>query len=200
MDYKNLNDYELIYQVRENDEVAYGMLVEKYSNLVSIFANKFFKNNKNIGLDYEDLYQEGMLGLIKALNNYNPNDTLFYTYAMVCIKREIDRAIKAQKRKKHMILNESLSINKMLKNDSNFSMEKFLASDFNMEKEYETFETYEKAVDAKYEIKDLLDSSIYELKVNGFSTREIANLLDLTYKAVDYRMRKIRKKIENFVY
>ena len=200
MDYKDLNDYELIYQVRENNEEAYGLLIKKYSNLVRIIAKKYLKNNKNLGLEYDDLYQEGMLGVIKALNDFNSKDAIFYTYALICATREIDRVIKTQKRKKQMILNDSLSIQKCLKNDSDYSMEKFLASSFNMEKEYETFDSYEKLMGAKYELKDTVDSSIFELRINGFSTREIANLLDLTYKAVDYRMRKIRKKIKNFVY
>ena len=106
MDYRNLNDYELVYQVRENNEEAYNLLIRKYSNLVNMMAKKILKKYKYLGLEYDDLYQEGMMGIIKALNDYNGNDTLFYTYASLCAKREIDRLIKTHTRKKRMIFNE----------------------------------------------------------------------------------------------
>ena len=112
-------------------------------------------------------------------------------------KREMDRIIKYHTRKKMMALNEYVSFSKCINNDPDFLVEDVIASDFNLEKEFEYEESRKKLLDIKFDY-DLIDSSILELKINGFSTREIANLLDLTYKAVDYRMRKIRKKIVNF--
>ena len=199
MSYKNLNDYELIYQVRENDEVAYGLLMEKYSNLVRILAKKILKNNKNLGLEYDDLYQEGMVGVIKALNDYNSDNTLFFTYASLCAQREMDRIIKYHKRKKIMVLNDSISLNMCINKDPNCTLEDFIPSEYNLEKNYENIEEFNKLMDIKYDF-DLLDSSIYELKLNGFSTREIATLMELSYKAVDYRLRKMRKKILKYSY
>lgn len=196
MDYKDLNDYELIYQVRENDEIAYNTLINKYSILIGMFAKKMLRTYKNLGLEYDDLYQEGMMGVIKALNDYNPSDTLFYTYASLCAKREMDRLIKCQRRKKRMILNDSISINKNVNNNPDLSIEDLIASKYNLEEEYECFDRYKRILDKKYDL-ELIDSSILELKVNGFSIREIAKLLELTYKTVDYRMRKIRKIIAN---
>ncbi len=199
MDYKNLNDYELVYQVREKDEVAYGVLIEKYSHLVDMLAKKYIKNNNNLGLDYDDLYQEGMVGIVKALNDYNSKDCVFYTYASLCAKREIDKLLMYYKRKKHMILNNAISMDQQIKDDSNCSIKDIIASDYNLEEEYEYYDNYNKIMNIIYDL-DLLDSSILELKVNGFSTREISTLLDITYKAVDYRMRKIRKKICKITY
>ena len=199
MDYKTLNDYELIYQVREHDEVAYGLLLEKYSHLVDMLAKMYIKNNKNLGLEYDDLYQEGMIGILKALDDYNSSDTLFYTYASLCARREIDKTLLYYKRKKHMILNDAISINQKVNIESDFSVEDTLASDYNLEKEYESSERCNKILDFKYEL-DILDSSILELKANGFSVNEISKLLDITYKAVDYRIRKIRKKLCNYSY
>ena len=199
MDYKNYNDYELVYQVKENDEVAYGVLIQKYSHLVDMLAKKYIKSNQNLGLEYDDLYQEGMVGIIKALEDYNENDCLFYTYASLCAKREMDKLLLYYKRKKHMLLNEAISMEQKISNDSDLLLKDVLASDFDLEKEYETYDRCNKIMNLKYEL-DLLDSSILELKVNGFSTQEISKLLDITYKAVDYRMRKIRKKICKFAY
>ena len=79
MDYKNINDYELIYQIRDNDEVAYTTLFEKYSFLVNKFAYEYYSNNKNIGIEYEDLCQEGFFAISMALKEYNQDTSLFYT-------------------------------------------------------------------------------------------------------------------------
>ena len=96
-----------------------------------------------------------------------------------------------------MVLNDALSLNKNINYNEDCSLEDLIPSDYNLEKEYEFEYERKKYLDIKYEF-NLIDSSILELKINGFSTREIANLLELTYKAVDYRMRKIRKKIVKF--
>ena len=76
---------------------------------------------------------------------------------------------------------------------------KYIKNDCKLEKEYENKDRVKKVFDILYDF-DLLDSSILELKINGFTTKEIAKLLELTYKAVDYRMRKIRKKITKYSY
>ena len=199
MDYKNYNDYELVYQVRENDSIAYDILMKKYGTLVDKYAKEYYFKNKNIGIEIEDLYQEGMLGVVMALNDYNSSDTLFYTYASLCIRREMERLVKASKRKKHMILNDSISLNMCINKDPNCTLEDFIPSEYNLETNYENIEEFNKLMDIKYDF-DLLDSSIYELKLNGFSTREIATVMELSYKAVDYRLRKMRKKILKYSY
>ena len=197
MDYKNLNDYELVYQVRENDEIAYNLLIKKYSNLVSMLAKKYLRLYKNIGLEYDDLFQEGMLGIIKALNDYDTRSTIFYTYASLCAKREMDKLIKTQTRKKRMILNECVSINGFINDNQDLVLEDAIPSKFDLAKEYECFDIYQRMMKARFNF-NLIDSSILELKINGFSLSEIAELLDLTYKKVDYRMRKIRKILVNY--
>ena len=194
MDYKELNDYELVYQVRENDEVAYNLLIKKYSNLIRMISKKYLKKYKYLGLEYDDIYQEGMMGIIKALNDYNTDDTVFYTYASLCAKREINKLIKSQTRKKRMVLNESISINRCVNNDQDLFLEEVIPSKYDLEKEYEYYDTYQRIMDARFDL-DLIDSSILELKINGFSVREIAKLLELTYKTVSYRIQRIRKRL-----
>lgn len=196
--YKDLNDYELVYQVRENNDIAYETLMSKYSHLVDIMANKIFKKNKNISIEYDDLYQEGMYGVIRALNDYDSSNTMFYTYACICAKREMERLIKANKRRKHSILNEALSIYDNIAGSQDLILGDMIPSDYNLEKEYEIGEDCKSLLDLKYDL-DIIDSQVFELKMNNFSIREIATLLDITYKNVDYRLHKIRKKIMNFV-
>jgi len=194
LEYKHFNDYELIYQVREKDEVAYGTLVEKYSHLVDLLAKKYLKSNKGIGLEYDDLYQEGMVGIINALENYDSNETLFYTLAVLCAKREMEKIIKTSKRKKQMILNDSISLNKYVDDEQSLCLYDLIPSDYNLEVEYEKSNTYNSILNYKYDL-DFIDSSIFEMKLNGFSCDEIAELLELKRKSVDYHLRKIRKKI-----
>lgn len=198
MDYKNYNDYELVYQVRENDKVAYDVLMKKYSKLVDKYANYYYLKNKNIGIEIEDLYQEGMLGVVMALNDYNSNDTLFYTYALLCIRREMERLVKASKRKKHMILNDSISLNSSVSYDDDLYLEEVIPSSYNVEESFFTEELSRMLISLK-NVFDNEDSMIYELKYNCFSNKEISVLLELPYKYVDNRLRKIRKIIKHYI-
>ena len=79
MDYKNVNDYELVYQIRENDEIAYNVLFDKYSFIVNKLAYEYYLKNKNIGIEYEELCQEGFYAIAMALKDYNQDSSLFYT-------------------------------------------------------------------------------------------------------------------------
>lgn len=198
MEYKNYNDYELVYQVRENDDVAYNTILEKYSHVLDMLTKRYLKVNYNIGLEYDDLYQEGLYGLLSALNSYNPNDTLFFTYANLCIKREMERLVVAHKRNKQMVLNNAVSINELISDDMDITLEDIIPSKFLLEEEYISKVNYNELVEFKYQL-EFTDSLVYELRINSFSITEIAQLLDLTYKSVDYRLGKIRKRLLSYI-
>ena len=198
MDYKNFNDYELVYQVRENDSIAYDILLKKYSKLVNKYARMYYIKNKALGIEMDDLYQEGMMGVIMALNDYNSEDTLFYTYALLCIRREMERLVKTCSRKKQMVLNNSISFSNTVHNEDDLFLEDIVASDFNMEKNFYSDELSKYLINLKYELSDD-DSLIYELRLNSFNNKEIAALLDMPYKVVDNRLRKIRKFIKQHI-
>lgn len=198
MEYKNLNDYELIYQVRENDGIAYNAIFSKYSHLIDILTKKYLKNNSNIGLEYDDLYQEGMLGLSRAIDSYDSDDTLFYTFALLCIRREMEKIIKGNKRNKHMILNDSLSLNKPINAEEDIFLEDIISTSFLIENDCDINDDYNYLINLKYEFP-IEESLIYELKVNNFSTKEIAILLDKNYKNINYHIRKIRKKLKQLL-
>ena len=192
MDYKNINDYELIYQIRENDEVAYTTLFEKYSFLVNKFDYEYYSNNKNIGIEYEDLCQEGFFAISMALKEYNQDTSLFYTYVVLCIRREMERLIKYHRRYKQMILSNSVSLFSYLDESSTLVLEDVISSNINLEEELIDYESYKKLFLYKHNFK-FEESLIYELKINKFSNKEIACLLDIPYKKVDNTLRKIRR-------
>ena len=195
MDYKELNDYELVYQIRENDTVAYNLLIDKYSKLVIKYARKYYSKNKNVGIEVDDLYQEGMMGVIMALNDYNSTDTIFYTYALLCIRREMERLVKAARRKKQAILNDCVSLNIKIGDEDDVFLEDLVASNYSVEEDFKGRELVTFLYNLKYYLNDK-DSLIYELKMNYFTNKEIADLLDMSYRYVDNRLRIIRKRLK----
>jgi len=111
MKYQDLNDYELISYAYENDEEATNILLKKYEPLVASIVIRMMKSCSYIGLEKNDLMQEGLIGLNHALEYFNEQkDISFYTYAKTCIERRVISAIISAKRLKHKLLNESVSL------------------------------------------------------------------------------------------
>ena len=145
MDYKDLNDYELIYEVRDNNEIAYNTLYAKYRNLINKIAREYYNRNKNTRIEYEDLVQEGFYGMSLAIRGYDENSTLFFTYVNICIRREIERYIKTFERNKNMILNEAVSLSYPLDEYGETTLEDVIKSKDNIE-EYIFSETNYKTI------------------------------------------------------
>ena len=126
MEYKDLNDFELVSYVADNEEVT-DFLFEKYRPLISSLAKKLYNANQNIGLDYNDLVQEGMVGFSTAINTYSEHkDTLFFTYAKKCIESKMISMIVSASRLKHQILNNSLSMEAIDSEEFNNSLDKII--------------------------------------------------------------------------
>jgi len=192
LEYKNVNDYELVYQIRENDEYAYQTLLDKYSFIIHKYAYAYYQKNKNLGIEYDDFVQEGFFALVMSLKDYNPDTTLFYTYASLCIRREMERLIKQQRRNKHMVLNTAVSFSTSLSDQDDLFLEDVLPSSFLVENDVIDDDLYQKLFLYKHHFS-FEESSIYELKIHHFNNKEIATLLDIPYKKVDNSLKKIRK-------
>lgn len=194
--YPNLTDEQIVSLIKEGDEKALSYLLEKYKNLVNIKVGKYFI----IGAEREDIMQEGMIGLFKAIQNFNEEkQNTFKSFANICIERQLITAIKSSNRQKHMPLNSYLSLNTAAyDNNEEDSVE--LIDTFNskmiedpletiMKKEY--FEEVEDAVNknlSKFE-KQVLDRFM-----KGESYQVIAQRLDSPVKSVDNAIQRIRKK------
>lgn len=197
MDYRDFNDNELINYISEKNEEAYEVIFHKYKPFIVSTAKKLIKYCDNLGIDMNDLIQEGMLGLNIAINTFNSNkDNIFYTYAKTCIERKMLSLITASRRQKHKILNESLplesdndderiSLYNLISDESN-NPEARLLSD---EQETEIFKIIN-------EILTDLEKQVFELKINGFNYHEIAEILDKDLKAIDNANQRIRNKIK----
>ena len=199
MNYKDINDYELIYEIRESNEDSYNTLINKYSTLIKKYADDYYKSSKNMKVEYEDLMQEGYYGLLQALDNYDERSCLFYTFASICIKREMERLIKSYSRNKQMVLNNAISINKPLDGDEDTFIEDVISSNENIEEyvlsEIKSREIYELKYDMPLEM-----SCVYELRLNRFTNMEISYLLEIPKKKVEKYVYKIRKMVKKLYY
>ena len=193
--YKNVNDYELLYLISENDECAYNDIYTKYKEIAKIEAKKAYKKCKYLGISVDDLYQVGQLGLTKAITNYKESEgILFYTCASVYINKEIQTFIRDKQRHKHNILSDSISLDKELDMDGTTLFEIY-SCDEDVQNNYDSYLKCKKILDFKYYFPSFY-SQIYELRLNGFTNQEIATLLDVKYKKIDNALIKIKNLLK----
>ena len=192
--YNNMSDEELLEAIKKDDTQALDFLICKYKDLVNSKVNKYFI----IGAEKEDIIQEGLIGLYKAIKDYKPDkQNSFKSFANLCIERQLITAIKSSNRQKHIPLNSSVSLNSAAYED-NEDMDKMDVLDIKMmndpsdiiaDREY--FENMES------KIKENLSS--FELQVlkeyeKGKSYAAIAEKLNAKVKSVDTAIQRIRKK------
>lgn len=197
--YDDYNDNELIYLIYDFNEDANRILHEKYYKIIKIKVAKYRALAKRIGLDTCDLMQEGLLGLEEAINSYRDNkDMKFSSFANMCIERQILSVLNYHSRKKHTFLNDSCSID--VEDEKGRTMLDYsLKSDIDplvmMEKEEEKNSIYDLMT------KDLskLEKEVFELKLNGLDYREIARLLNKSYKSIDSALQRIRFKLKKIL-
>lgn len=201
MKYRNYNDYELLSYISENNEDASEILFKKYEPLIVSISNKMYKYCKNTGLEINDLIQEGMLGLNQAINSFKEQkDTSFYTYAKTCIDRKIISLVVGSKRLKHKILNESLSLELVDEEGNYVQIESILSDDSNNpEKLIINSEQKKELLKNIYSKLTDFETQVFELKVNDFTYKEIASILDKTPKAIDNALQRIRTKIKESI-
>lgn len=196
MDYQDLNDYELLHYVSENIEEANDIVMNKYYPLVVSIVNKLEKHIDNCGIDRNDLIQEGMVGLSHAIDTFSEHeDTVFYTYAKNCVERRVISAIVSAHRKKHKILNESISYdNPLIMND------RFL-KDSVSDPLYIVLSTDNEAkIESKLRSKlTPFETEIFELMIAGCSNKEMTVILNIEYKQVDNAIQRIRSKAKNIL-
>lgn len=201
MNYKDYNDFELINYIRENSEEANDILFKKYKPMIVTFATKMINYSPNLGLEINDLIQEGMLGLNTAINAFDENDeTSFYTYAKTCIERKIISTIIAAKRQKHKILNESMSLEIYTDEDNSSVMDALVADNsYNPENIIVQTESEHKLLEKIVGQLTPLEQQVFDLKISGFKYKEIADILDKEPKVIDNALNRIKTKIKNLI-
>lgn len=200
--YNDDSDEEIIELIKSGDKQALEYLINKYKELVNMKVTKYFI----IGAEKDDIIQEGLIGLFKAIKNYsNDKQNSFKTFANLCIERQLITAIKTSNRQKHSPLNSYLSLN--LAAFDNDDTEGSLIEVFNSnliedpldtitKKEY--FEKLENAIDES--LSDF-EKQVLHRFLNGESYVKIAEKLNTPVKSIDNAIQRIRKKaIKNIDY
>lgn len=194
--FKNQTDEEIISQIKQGDEKALSYLLEKYKELVNIKVSKYFI----IGAEKEDIVQEGMIGLFKAIKSYNKEkQNSFRSFANICIERQLITAIKSSNRQKHMPLNSYLSLNTAAyDNNEDDSVELIDTFDSNtIEDPLETImkkEYYEQVQNNIEKSLSKFERQVLDRFIKGESYNIIAKRLDSPVKSVDNAIQRIRKK------
>lgn len=196
--FAGMTDEELVFLTHKNDgREAEEYLLNKYKNLVRARAKAYFL----VGGDNDDLVQEGMIGLFKAIRDFDEKkDVSFHSFAELCIKRQIFTAIKTADRQKHQPLNTYISLNKpVYDDDSERTLIETVAERESIDPE-SLYIMREKLGDIEEEIEkklSKLEKRVLILHMEGMSYREIAEIIDKPEKSIDNALQRIKKKLDD---
>ncbi len=194
--YKQMTDEQLIEQMREGDSGIIDYLMEKYKNTVRKEANAMYL----LGGENDDLIQEGMIGLFKAVQDYDPEQrTSFFSFAKLCITRQMYSAIEASRRKKHGPLNSYVSLYELGEDESKL-MDMMVAGGESNPEELFVSREYVRILQNRLEesLSDL-ESRVLYLHLMGTDYKTIARLLDKSPKTVDNALQRIKNKTEKIL-
>ena len=191
MDYSKYTDEALIAKLREGEKEIEDFIMRKYMPLVRKCTNTMYL----IGGEKEDLIQEGMMGLVKAVRDYSfDKETSFFTFAELCIKRHLNSVIEASNRKKHAPLNNYISFSnqemsdgldlELMMIDENISPEQIL---INKEHEREFFQKLEEKLSP-------MEKKVLYLTLEGKEYLQIAQIMQKSPKSIDNALQRIRGK------
>lgn len=196
--YRNMTDEELVELSAAGDESATGCIMDRYKNMVRSKARMYFL----VGADKEDIIQEGMIGLFKAVRDFDFERTAsFKGFAELCIKRQIITAVKTATRQKHMPLNTYVSLsNPVYDGDSEGFLEEVLPGTPETDPEhlFITKENTEFLNGKMEEVLSSLEKSVLALYLEGKSYQEISLILDRPQKSIDNALQRVKKKMEKF--
>lgn len=195
--YELMQDEEIINKIKAGDKSALNYLMDKYKELVNMKVSKYYI----IGAEKEDIIQEGLIGLFKAIKSYKPGmQNSFRTFASICIERQLITAIKTSNRQKHIPLNSYLSLNMNAYDSEQSDSDTTLLEIYNNATVEDPLETLTKKEYYNH-IENAIENALsdFEKKVlfryiKGESYNKIAEELDTPVKSIDNAIQRIRKK------
>lgn len=191
----DMADEELVSRAQAGDLEVEEYLIRKYKELVRSRSKFYFI----IGADGDDVAQEGMIGLFKAIQSYSENrGTSFRTFAELCVNRQIITAIKTASRIKHKPLNESVSLSDPVnEEDVGLTLGEILHAGKEMDPEEELLmkDLMEELNSNEQKLFSTFEMQVWNEYLNGKNYREIAVILDKSPKAVDNAIQRTKKKI-----
>ena len=199
--YSQITDEELINHLRDGEENITDYIMNKYKNLVRNKAKSMYI----LGADGEDLIQEGMIGLFKAIRDYDcGRDASFFTFADLCVSRQMYKAVQASKRQKHMPLNTYISLY-AADDKSDENAEKSLAESLSSKTDINPEEIVidrESAAELEELIERQLsafESQVLDLHLTGMSYTQIAKVLGKDEKSTDNALQRVKAKVKKLL-
>ncbi|SES19800.1 RNA polymerase sporulation-specific sigma factor [Gracilibacillus ureilyticus] len=199
LDFQLLEDNELLLLIQDGNTHALDFLINKYKSFVRAKAKSYFL----VGADDEDIMQEGMIGLYKAIRDFRPEkQSSFRAFAELCITRQIITAVKTATRQKHMPLNSYVSLDKPLYEEgSERTLLDVLEATIAMDPQ-EMIVNREKYGDMEYKLTEILsrlEREVLLLYLEGKTYQEISVELNRHAKSIDNALQRVKKKLEKYL-
>jgi RNA polymerase sporulation-specific sigma factor len=192
--FHSLPDEEVVRLAQGGSQAAVEYLLTKYQRLVYLWTRPYFLQ----GADDDDLVQEGLIGLYKAIRDFTPGSSSFWSFAKLCIVRNIISAVKGTTRQKHIPLNSYTSLHRPVCDaEGDRTLLDVLQSGRNEDPEALVIDR-ERLLHTQKQIQDVLsrfEYSVFRLYVNGMSYREMAKRLRTHTKSIDNALCRIKSKI-----
>ena len=197
--YSEMTDEEIVELAQIGDQFAVEYLVDKYKNFVRAKARSYFL----IGADKEDIIQEGMIGLFKAIRDYKLDKlTSFRAFAELCITRQILTAIKTATRQKHIPLNSYVSLNKPIYDEESDRTLMDILSTTKITNPEEIIISREEFIFIEKKMGEILSSLEWKVLMaylEGKSYQEIAVELKRHVKSIDNALQRVKRKLEKYL-
>jgi len=194
-----LIDEDVVEYAREGDDIALEYLINKYKNFVRAKARSYFL----IGADREDIIQEGMIGLYKAIRDFRMDKlSSFRAFAELCITRQIITAIKTATRQKHIPLNSYVSLNKPIYDEDSDRTLLDVISGTKITDPEELIISREEFDDIEEKMGEILSSLEWKVLMSyleGKSYQEIAEDLKRHVKSIDNALQRVKRKLERYL-
>ncbi len=197
--YAELTDEEIVMLAQQGEQFAVEYLVDKYKNFVRAKARSYFL----IGADKEDIIQEGMIGLFKAIRDYRIDKlTSFRAFAELCITRQIITAIKTATRQKHIPLNSYVSLNKPIYDEESDRTLMDILSTNKITNPEDIVISREEFIFIEKKMGEILSSLEWKVLMaylEGKSYQEIAVELKRHVKSIDNALQRVKRKLEKYL-
>ncbi|HHU32838.1 MAG TPA: RNA polymerase sporulation sigma factor SigH [Clostridia bacterium] len=197
--YETMVDEEIVEVAQEGDDTAQEFLINKYKNFVRAKARSYFL----IGADREDIIQEGMIGLYKAIRDFRCDKlSSFRAFAELCITRQIITAIKTATRQKHIPLNSYVSLNKPIYDEDSDRTLLDVISGTKVTDPEELIISREEFDDIEEKMGEILSSLEWQVLMSyleGKSYQEIAVDLKRHVKSIDNALQRVKRKLERYL-
>lgn len=197
--YAGLSDEEVVELCHSGDTLAEEYLLNRYKNFVRSKARSYFL----IGADHEDIVQEGMIGLYKAIRDYKPDKlSQFHAFAELCITRQIITAIKTATRQKHIPLNSYVSLNRPLFDDESDRTLMDVIIERHADNPEELIISQENLKNIHHQISSVLsplEQEVLSEYLDGKSYQEIAERLGRHAKSIDNALQRVKRKLMHYL-